>query len=166
MKKISKICVLLLTFAFLLTGCGSYVPKEWYTGNINYYKLGFSDGWKNEEADFNVCEEMKDPNNKFGYLLVDLDGDGGEELLIGIIDDSPATKFTDLIIYHRDFGPTRSFRAGDGYYFYLCAGNIIKMDSWYGSQTKTDYMQYDSKENSFPIVDSAPTPLKVELTPF
>ena len=166
MKKFTKVFLVAMALAFVLTGCGgSYVPDDWATENINYYKVGFKDQWKHEDADYNICPEMKDPNNKFGYLLVDLDGDGGDELLIGIIDDAKETKFCDLIIYHKDFGPTRSFACGDEYYFYLCAGNVIKMESWRGSETEISYMKYDSSENSFPIIESDAMPKKFELTP-
>jgi hypothetical protein len=166
MKKFTKVFLVAMSLAFVLTGCGgSYVPKDWATENINYYKVGFKDQWKHEDSDYIICPEMKDPNTKFGYLLTDLDGDGGDELLIGIIDDAKETKFCDLIIYHKDLGPTRSFSCGDGYYFYLCAGNVIKMDSWYGSETKTEYMKYDSSGNSFPVIDSTAMPKKFDLIP-
>ena len=166
MKRFTKIFLVAMTLAFVLTGCGgSYVPEDWATENINYYKVGFKDQWKHEDSDYIICPEMKDPNTKFGYLLTDLDGDGGDELLIGIIDDAKETKFCDLIIYHKDLGPTRSFSCGDGYYFYLCAGNVIKMDSWYGSETKTEYMKYDSSGNSFPVIDSTAMPKKFDLIP-
>ena len=56
--------------------------------------------------------------------------------------------------------------AGEGYYMYLCDSDIIREDSWYGSHTKTNYMRYDSKDNSFLIVDGGSKPKKVELTGF
>ena len=101
-------------------------------------------------------------------MLRDLDGDGAEELLVGIIDDEPETKFTDILIWHSDIGAFRILSGGDGYYIYLCDNNVIKMDKWYGSQTLTDYMEYNSANNSFTILDPAPavTPGKYELTPF
>ena len=167
MKKLAKVCVTILMMVLLLTGCGKKEQdKNWYLGTLNYYTEGFQTGWKNETSDFNISDEMKDKNNKFGYLLKDLDGDGIDEFLVGIIDDSAETKFTDIVILHRDFGPFRSFSTGEGYYMYLCDDNVIRMDSWYGSQTETRYMEYNSEENSFPIVDGGSKPQKCELTPF
>lgn len=164
MKKVIKLYALMLALVFVLTGCGRKIPKNWYEGNINYYKEGVKDKWVNVDSDYYVCEEYK--KEKLGYLLKDLDGDGTDELLIGIIDDSSETKFTDIIIYHNDFGPTRVFSAGDGYYIYLCDNNIIRHDMWYGSETKTEYMKYNSKENSWPVIDTKALARKYDLTPF
>lgn len=36
-------------------------------------------------------EEYRDSSNQFGYLLKDLDGNGAEELLVGLINDAPQT---------------------------------------------------------------------------
>ena len=151
----------------LLVSCGSYfIPPNWYDETLAYYEEGFRSGWKNETEDMYISDELKDESIEFGYLLKDLDGDGADELLIGIIDDSDETKFTDICIWHRDFGAFRVMSTGEGYYMYLCDSNIIREDSWYGSQTKTRYMRYESKDNSFEIVDGAGKPLKVELTSF
>ena len=164
MKKVIALYALMLVLLFVLTGCGRKAPKNWYEGNINYYKEGVKDNWEHVDSDYYVCEEYK--KEKLGYLLIDLDGDGTDELLIGIIDDSSETKFTDIIIYHNDFGPKRVFSDGDGYYIYLCDNNIIRYDSWYGSETKTEYMKYNSDDNSWPIIDTKALARKVELTPF
>ena len=168
MKKAIRIIALTLAMAFLITGCGANnkANETWYEGTINYYKEGFANGWKNEEPDYYITDEMKDKNNKFGYLLRDLDGDGINEVLIGLIDGSSETKFTDIIILHKDFGPYRSFSCGEGYYIYLYDDNVIRCDKWYGSETQTDYMKYDSKNNSFPIVDGGSKPGRYDLIEF
>ena len=165
-KKSIKVFALLMAMAFMLTGCGGKkAPDDWYAELLQYYKDGFADGWQHEKDDFVICDDMKDPKNKFGYLLKDLDGDGTDEMLIGIIDDSKETRFTDICIWHWDFGANRSFYTGDGYYFYLCDNGLIKEESWRGSETEIRYMKYDGSENSFPIVDTTGTPGKYELTP-
>ena len=166
MKKIIKLLTLMLVLLFVLTGCGlrKKAPKKWYEGNINYYKEGVKDKWAHVDSDYYVPEDYK--KEKLGYLLKDLDGDGTDELFIGIIDDSSETKFTDIIIYHNDFGPTRSFCTGEGYYIYICDNNIVRQDSWLGSETETRYMKYNSDENSWPIIDTKSTARKFELTPF
>lgn len=144
-------------------------PKDWYNTAIDYYKEGYDTNWANERGDMNVSEEMKDENNKFGYLIRDLDGDGVEELLIGIIDDKPETRFTDLYIWHFDFGARRTFNAGSGYYMYLCEDNIIRYDSWRGKNTADiQYMKYNGEDNSMSVPENLspePTPQKIELTP-
>ena len=167
MKKSIKFILALTVLVLSFTGCGSSsgAPSKWYEGTINYYKEGFENNWANESSDFYVVDEMKQPGKKFGYLLIDLDGDGTEELLIGINDGAEETKFTDLIIWHKDFGAFRSFCASEDYYIYICDNNIVRMDMWYGSQTKSEYMEYDSSNNSFPVVDGGGKPGKFELTP-
>ena len=162
-----KFLAITLASVILLAGCSlkKPVPKNWYDVTLETYREGFRTGWKDEQG-LNITDEQKDPNNKFGYLLRDLDGDGASELLIGIIDDSTETKFTNIIIWHRDFGARVVFTTGEGYYLYLCDNNVIRQDSWYGSETQTQYMVYNSDENSFPIVDGGSNPQKVTLTPF
>ena len=104
MKKVFKTVAASLIAATLVTGCGgTYVPDGWYNQTLKYYKEGFETGWKNEDPDLYICEEMKDKKNNFGYLIKDLDGDGGEELLIGMNEGSGPTKFTDVYIWHKDF---------------------------------------------------------------
>ena len=151
-----------------LTGCvfRPKAPDDWYKETLQYYSEGFSGGWKNERSDLYIGDEMKDEKNKFGYLLKDLDGDGTKELLIGCMDDAAETRFTDIFIYHSDYGAFRIIHAGDGYYLYLCEDNIVREDSWYGSQTKTSYMKYLPKNNSFLIIDKEASPKKFTLTEF
>lgn len=166
MKRMIRICAVMLVLVSALTGCGNKADKNWYEGMLKYYSEGFSSGWKNEAANLPVSQDEKDPNKKFGYLLRDLNKDGIDELLIGIIDDEPETKFVAIIINHSDFGANRSFSAGDGYYMYLCDSNVIRVDSWYGSETQTEYMTYNAEGDSFLVVDGGSMPQKVTLTPF
>lgn len=165
-----RILSLMFTAVFMLSACHvslpNAVPKNWYSGTLDYYREGFETGWKNEDPKFNVPYDMKDPANKFGYLLTDLNGDGADELLVGIIDDSEETRFLDVVIWHSDIGAFRIFSAGDGYYIYLCDENVLRMDSWYGSETKTDYMVYNPEGDTFINVDDGSKPRAVELTPF
>lgn len=166
MKKIISI-IAVSSFIISLMACGRYfIPQDWYDQTLAYYEEGFGSGWKNERDDLRITDEMKDESIEFGYMLKDLDGDGADELLIGIIDDSDETKFTDIYIWHRDIGAFRIMSGGEGYYMYLCDSDIIREDSWYGSATKTQYMRYDSKDNSFLIVDGGSKPEKCELTSF
>ena len=124
--------------------------------NVNVYLIPNYN--KNGGKFYTICTNVGEK--------IDLDGDGIDELLIGIMDGAEETKFTNLIIKHRDFGPTQSFSTGEGYYMYLCDNNVIRMDSWYGSETRTEYMEYDSKNNSFPVIDGGSKPKKIELTGF
>ena len=98
----------------------------------------------------------------------DLDEDGVDELLIGFNDGSTATKFTDVLVWHSDLGAYKLLGGGSGYYIYLCAGNVLAVDSWYGSQTERTFMTWNSKTNSFPHVDGEGKylPMKWDLTEF
>lgn len=167
MKNIIKITAAVAMITAVLTGCaGQKIPDNWYNKTLDYYSEGLSNNWANERDDLDVSEEMKDSSNKFGYYLKDLDGDGTDELLIGIIDDLDETRFIDLYIWHSDIGSFRILHAGDDYYIYLCENNIIRMDSWHGSTPEIRYFKYDSGNNSFHVLDTESKTLKVELTPF
>ena len=169
MKKITKLIAFTAAAILTVSSCGDNrpkIPEDWYKQSLQYYSDGLSNGWKNETTQLYVADEMKDPNNKYGYLLKDLDGDGSAELLIGVIDDSPETKFIDLFIWHTDVGAFRIFHSGDDYYMYLCENNIIRMDSWHGSTPEIRYMKFNRENNSFTVLDETATPQKCELTPF
>ena len=101
-------------------------------------------------------------------IQTDLDEDGVDELLIGFNDGSTATKFTDVLVWHSDLGAYKLLGGGSGYYIYLCAGNVLAVDSWYGSQTERTFMTWNSKTNSFPHVDGEGKylPMKWDLTEF
>ena len=142
-------------------------PKDWYDETIKYYKEGYATNWANERGDLPFSEEMKDEKNTFGYLIRDLDGDGVEELMIGLIDDKPETRFTEIYIWHFDMGARRTWSTGDGHYMYLCEDNIVRCDSWKGSEV-SEYMKYNGENNAMTYVQVSPepTPQKIELTPF
>ena len=156
---------LILAAVLFLTGCSLPPSKDWYKETLEYYRQGFDSDWKTERNDLTVCDEMRDKNYKFGYLVTDLDKDGTDELLIGFNEDG-VTKFTELYIWHSDKGSFRIIGAGGGYYMYLCDDGIIKEDSWYGSATKTQYYKYVSKDNALLVVGSGGQPGQYELTDF
>lgn len=143
------------------------VPDNWYEETLKYYNEGYSGDFANERSDLPFSDEMKDKNNKFGYLLRDLDGDGDDELLIGFADDEKETRFTELYIWHTDFGAMRMFSCGGGSYMYLCEDNLIRDDSLVEYEGKPRYMKFNGENNSMTILnDVTGTPQKVELTPF
>ena len=45
------------------------VPDNWYEETLKYYNEGYSGDFANERSDLPFSDEMKDKNNKFGYLL-------------------------------------------------------------------------------------------------
>ena len=157
----------ILTVVFLaalvpgLTSCKKIIPKKWYESTLEYYSDGIKNGFKEKYPNLNVPAELEDKNNKLGYLLTDLNKDGTDELLIGIIDDAPETKFTNVIVCHTDLGPY-SLLSGE---LYLCYDGVICMD---GLGSDRDYMRWDQKDNSFTIIDGEGQflPTKWELTPF
>ena len=152
-----------------LTGCLK-PPKNWYKDVVAFYSEGIKTGWANEDTNtrWEVADELKDPNNDIGYLIVDLDGDGTDEMLIGFNDGSTATKFTDVIVFSFGTGPNRLMNGTNGYYIYLCSSNVLCNDSWYGSQTKRDFMKWDGKNSYFTVIDGEGKylPMKWELTEF
>lgn len=156
-----------------MTGCSRKSRlKDWYNVSLDVYREGLKTNWANEEEykSLNIADDLKgnNPNKKIGYLLVDLDEDGIDELLIGFNDGSTATKFTDVLVWHSDLGAYKLLGGGSGYYIYLCAGNVLAVDSWYGSQTERTFMTWNSKTNSFPHVDGEGKylPMKWDLTEF
>ena len=172
-----RVLVAILTIAMLvttlpgLTGC-KLKNKDWYNVTLDVYREGMKTNWANEDqyTGLNISDDLKtkDPNKQIGYLLVDLDKDGVDELLVGFNDGSTATKFTDVLVWHSDLGAYKLLGGGNGYYIYLCASNVLAVDSWYGSQTQRQFMTWDSKTNSFPVIDGEGKylPMKWDLTEF
>lgn len=168
MKRTALLAMPVLIIAMLVSGCtsGSKAPKDWYEETINYYKNGINTNWSGDTMKVHLSDDIKNTSNDLGYLLIDLDEDGSDELMIGMNDGSAETKFLDVYVWHSDLGAFQILTGGDGYYIYLCGNNVIRMDTWYGSETKTEFMKFDSSNNAFLIVDEQGFPRKVELTPF
>jgi len=159
--------VLLVSLTVGMTGCVR-TPKDWYKSALEYYGNGIRNGFTEENQNLYVSEELKNPSYKKGYLLRDLDNDGVDELLIGFIDDGAYTRFTNVVVFQTGVGSFSKLSGGNGYYIHLCASNVLRVDSWYGSKTEMRYMTYNSKNASFQIVDGEGKymPMKWELTPF
>ena len=159
----------ILTVAFLavlvpaVTGC-KIIPKKWYQSTIDYYRDGIKNGFDKELQNLHVPAELKDKNNQPGYLLIDLDKDGTDELLIGLIDDDASvTRFTNVIVCHTGLGGPYSLLSGGE--IYLCYDGVICTESWGGGQ---EFMRWNQKDNAFTIIDGEGKflPMKWELTPF
>jgi len=164
-RTLSTILTVVLLLALIpgVTSCKS-IKKNWYEATLEYYRDGVKNGFKEEYRNHPISSDLKDKNNRIGYLLIDLDKDGIDELLIGIIDDSPSTKFTNVVVCHSDLGPYSLLSAGNGSYISLCYDGVIFMDSWNGDQ----FMRWDQKNNSFTIIEGEGKylPMKWELTEF
>lgn len=141
-------------------------PKEWYGTTRDIYIQNFKEGWTNENPDIRPLEDYKDKSKKFGYYLVDLNDDGTLEFLVGFDNGTKATVFTDVYIWHKDFGPTRILNGGVDLYYYLCTDKSIKEDLDWGKNSETRFMKYNKEENSFTIIEKGGEPMKVELTYF
>ena len=150
-----------------ITGCKK-APNEWYKDTLEYYKNGVNNGFTTTYRSLPVSEELKDKNNKIGYLLIDLDKDGTDELLLGLIDDGYVTKFTSVIVAHSDLGPYCLLSGSKDAYIYLCADNVLMMESVRGLTKERKYMKWNSKSNAFNNVDGEGKYLgkKWDLTPF
>ena len=161
----------LLSAVAMLSGCKPK-HKKWYKSTIDYYSEGLKTGWANEDPDRqpHISSDLKvlDAARTYGYLIVDLDGDGVDELLVGFNDGSTATKFIDVIVWRTGVGPYKILSGNDGYYVYLCGGNVVRSDSWYGSETESTYMVWDSEAEYFTVIDGEGKylPMKWELTGF
>ena len=171
MKKVVSTVLTVVMLALLIpgiTGC-TKPSKDWYKSTLDAYRTAIQNGSSElalESSDFVFAAELLDKNNEVGYMLVDLDGDKTDELLIGFNDGSNVTKFTDVYIWHSRLGAFRIMASGGGYYVYLCDDNILREDYWYGSQTKTQYLDFNSKNDSFLVVDGGSIPKRSELTEF
>ena len=161
-----------LTVAFLLalipgiTGC-KIIPKKWYEETLKYYSDGIKNGFTEVSGSLSVPEDLRDSTKKKGYLLIDLDKDGVNELLIGIIDDAPETKFTNVIVCHTDLGPYSLLTGSSNNYIHLCYDNVIEMDNGI-EYNKPTFMRWNQKSNSFTVIDGEGKflPTKWDLTPF
>lgn len=150
-----------------ITGCKK-APNEWYKDTLEYYRNGVNNGFTTSYGNLAVSEELKDKNNKIGYLLIDLDKDGTDELLLGLIDDGYDTKFTSVIVAHSDLGPYCLLSGSKDAYIYLCADNVLMMESVRGLTKERKYMKWNSRSNAFNSIDGEGKYLgkKWDLTPF
>ena len=135
-----------LTAAFLLaivpavTSC-KVTPKKWYEPTLQYYSDGIKNGFEQEFSD---------------------------ELLIGLIDDGPSTKFTNVIVFHSDLGPYSLLTGSSRGYISLCYDNVIVMGDGTSAHDQITYMRWNHKDNAFNVIDGEGKflPTKWELTPF
>ncbi|MBO7426310.1 MAG: hypothetical protein J6U23_11610 [Clostridiales bacterium] len=158
---------LLLSAIFGLTGCRPD-KDEWYKDAVEYYRQGVLYGKEGNNRQLDISPEILGKGKGVGYLLHDLDGDGRDELLIGFNSAGGITKFTNVVVRHSDLGPYSLLGGSNGYYIYLCNDDVLRVDSWYGSETKVEYMKFNSKSNSFEVVNGAGkySPKQWKLTQF
>ena len=141
-------------------------PENWYSVTRDIYIDSFAEGWSGDNSDISPGEEYTDKSKKFGYYLVDLNGDGSDEFLVGYDDGTNPTVFSDIYVWHPDFGPLRIMQGAADVHYYLCSDKCIKEDVEWGANSSTRYMKYNKDETSFTIVESGGMPIKVELTYF
>lgn len=168
MRRLYKILAIGLA-AIILTGVIRsclIAPKDWYQMTLRYYKEGYSSSWSNERPDLKVYDVLKNRPSKSGYLLTDLDGDGDDELLIGFTDIAGATRFTDIYTWTRSDGAHRALTRGDGCYIYLCADNVIRVDTFSGADVVSQFLKYDHKSDSFTEVNGEYAPKIMNLNSF
>lgn len=170
MRKVIMLAVtvpLIISAVLGMSGCRPD-KDEWYKDAVEYYRQGVVYGKKGDNRQLSISSEILGKGKAIGYLLHDLDGDGRQELLIGFNGAGGITKFTNVVVKHSDFGAYSLLGGSNGYYIYLCNDDVLKVDSWYGSEIKVEYMKFDSKNNSFEIIDGVGkySPKKWKLTEF
>ena len=154
-----------------LVGCGgsSQSSKTWYEKTIDNYKTGFSQNWSSGKDPFGtgVSDIYLDKDVTFGYTLMDLNKDGVDELLIGIVDDSATkTVVTDIIANKKDIGVYDLYSVGDyGELYILSDGRIRHDDHMIKGYDETKYFEF-TEECSFLTVDGGGEPMILKLTPF
>ena len=168
MKKYKILLAALLAGIVLALCVHGYMlaPKDWYRMTVRYYQDGYASGWANERVDIKVYPVLKNRPAKSGYLLTDLDGDGDDELLIGFTDIAGATRFTDVFVWNRKDGAYHALTRGEGCYIYLCADNILRVDTSDGVQIHSRFLRFNHKSNSFEEVDGTYPPRIVGLQSF
>ena len=164
MKQARARVAVLLTAAILLTGCipRKKAPSDWYQDVIGFYEEGFKTGdWSRESTTMFASSEQKTELYRYGYLLIDLDGDGTDELLIGKPSAGPTT-FTNLYVWHNDLEEGMCLLSGT---IYLCNNNIIRMENYDGTSV---YYEFNSESNSFSIRSdiTLQSPVHYDLTLF
>lgn len=159
--------ILAVTMMISASGCGNKVPKDWYGEVRDYYTAAFKDDWSHDVKQIIMKEEYKDKSLKFGYYIIDLDKDGTDEFLVGYDNGTKPTVFTDIFIYHSDFGPHDIFSGGGDVYYYLCSDNTIYEEFYMGKEPMTQYLKCQAgSNNSFLVVEDGGEPIKVSLTYF
>jgi len=168
MKKYIKILGAALAVVILASSIHSCLlaPKDWYRMTIKYYQDGYASGWANERIDIKVYDVLKRRPSKAGYLLTDLDGDGDDELLIGFTDIAGATRFTDVFVWNREDGAYHALTRREGCYIYLCADNILRVDSSNGVEIRSRFLKFNHKSNSFEEVEGQYAPRIIGLQSF
>ena len=159
-----------LIFVLCLTGCGgSKNSKTWYEQTIQNYKTGFEQNWRSEKDPFGsyVSDRYLDKDITFGYALMDLNKDGIDELLIGIVDDSATkTVITDIIANKKDIGVYDLYSVGDdGELYILSDGKIRHDDHMFKGSEETKYFEF-TEECSFLHLDGGGEQMIIKLTPF
>ncbi|SEP93993.1 hypothetical protein SAMN02910369_00934 [Lachnospiraceae bacterium NE2001] len=167
-RVVKRIGVAVLAFGLLMTsGCGKKAPDDWYMEVEQYFEAGFKDGWSHDVQSVIMKDEYKDKDLKFGYYVIDLDNDGTDEFLVGYDNGTKPTVFTDIFIYHSDFGPHEIFSGGNETIYYLCNDNTIYEEFYIGKTAYTKYMKCQAgSDNSFLVVESGGEPRIVPLTYF
>lgn len=164
MRKVRVLLTVALSSTILFTGCMKLhkAPDGWYEDVIAFYEEGFKTGdWSDESSTLAVSSEQKTELYRYGYLVIDLDGDGSDEFLVGRLSGGP-TVFTNLYIWHNDLEEPICPLSGT---IYLCNNNVIRMDDFDGN---SDYYEFNSESNSFSIRSdiTMANPLHYDLTLF
>lgn len=123
------------TFDYSLSTGKVWFPEE-YTYILNKYQTGMEQAWNIDQYHNNDLSYLpvylQDPED-LGYCLMDLDGNGYEELLVGT-----DNVIFDLFTYNDEVGILHLLCAGEKDPYVMCENNIIK-HTGYTDMKATDY---------------------------
>lgn len=119
-----------------------------YDAVLNKYKKAIAEGWSKDQCEIEgISTRMESGGDfiKLGYALLDLDGDGREELLIAEEAVPHYDNLWDLYTTLEDGTPIQLWvDERDGYQGYLYEGNVIGIE--YSGKTQGEYL-YQTLEN-------------------
>ncbi len=114
------------------TNASAFEESEHYTEIVDLYGSALQDEWSEEEyalAGMNNLVSGLDLPEDLGYIFMDLDGDGKDELLIGPTDPQLYGEGAVFEIYTLDDGiPVEVASSDDENFYYICEDNTVRRE--------------------------------------
>lgn len=126
----------------------SLEEEDEYAGIVDLYSEAIQEDWSEEELSLygvnELTEEMETPEN-VGYVFMDLNSDGTEEMLIGPVEGRGYGKGAVFAIYEMvDGEPVEVASSEKDGMFYICEEGVIRREKIYGDgKWEIDYYDLD-----------------------